>query len=98
MRPEPVEGPSTSSGNIVNPRPVLRRQGKGAMRPEPVEGPSTSSGHIVNPRRPAALKKAQRVFSSTLSNSFAMRFAISKEAVAAGDGAFSTCTWRGARR
>ena len=37
------------------------------------------------------------VFSSTTSNSLTMRLAISKEAVAAGDGAFSTCTWRGAR-
>ena len=37
------------------------------------------------------------VFSATTSNSLTMRLAISKEAVAAGDGAFSTCTWRGAR-
>ena len=33
--------------------------------------------------------------SSTTSNSLAMRLAISREAVAAGDGAFSTCTCGG---
>ena len=51
------------------------------------------SGH----RSERASNQTAPVFSSTTSNSLTMRLAISKEAVAAGDGAFSTCTWRGAR-
>jgi hypothetical protein len=56
-----------------------------------------ASGASNQTERDARAAQDQLAPNSTTSNSLAMRLAISKEAVAAGEGAFSTCTWRGAR-